>query len=361
MVNVREKKMNGRAKRRTDRKQTPQDEILQAVLPSPPSSSSPIDDILAALLSLAARHMISSGGRPEQVNKAAMIEHQLCAVRSLSSLLMKEEMYGLTDEEQDITLAVVLLLVLFDVSVLSFVSIKLTVGDMLDVLRGFSGAEKLAYGDEVRKCILDAGYFDLETLVGCPVELFYNIGGVLAAGKEYRNGNLTLPDFEAVLADAELCFRTWTPGSDSQPSNDANRRALGDAYRHACILRVLRFLDTYSLPCESEKVQASVAAVLDASATVPTSSPWFKRLLFPLFKAVAETSVPHQKRYVDLCISEIKRSTGFQHPAMSDLLTEVWCERERHAGELINVPWMDFVSAVLRLGCVESNPAPDLL
>ncbi|XHG09926.1 hypothetical protein AWENTII_012962 [Aspergillus wentii] len=175
MVNVREKKMNGRAKRRTDREQTPQDEILQAVLPSPPSSSSPIDDILAvcenqnlllhfdkivcntliiteglqnpfrcyilplayqntgilqALLSLAARHMISSGGRPEQVNKAAMIEHQLCAVRSLSSLLMKEEMYGLTDEEQDITLAVVLLLVLFDVSVLSFVSIKLTVGDM---------------------------------------------------------------------------------------------------------------------------------------------------------------------------------------------------------------------------------------
>lgn len=115
-------------------------------------------------------------------------------------------------------------------------------------------------------------------------------------------------DFEVVLGDAELYFRTWTPGNDSQPGDDANWRALGEAYRHACILRVLRFPDTYSLPCESEKVQASVAAMLSSIAS--TSFPLFKRFLFPLFMAGAETTIPHQKRYVDLCIGDIKRSTG---------------------------------------------------
>lgn len=66
-------------------------------------------------------HIVSSS-RKETENRsvARTIEHQLSAVQSLSSLLMKEEIYGLTDDEQDVLLAVVALLVLYNVSIGSY-------------------------------------------------------------------------------------------------------------------------------------------------------------------------------------------------------------------------------------------------
>ncbi|KOC12292.1 hypothetical protein AFLA70_469g000981 [Aspergillus flavus AF70] len=61
-------------------------------------------------------HIVSSS-RKETENRsvARTIEHQLSALQSLSSLLMKEEIYGLTDDEQDVLLAVVALLVLYNI------------------------------------------------------------------------------------------------------------------------------------------------------------------------------------------------------------------------------------------------------
>ncbi|KNG89891.1 hypothetical protein ANOM_001705 [Aspergillus nomiae NRRL 13137] len=327
--------------------------------------------ILHAVLGVTMCHITSSGKREtEKISVASMIEHQLSALQSLSSLLMKEEIYGLTDDEQDMLLAVVILLVLYDICETGVSShgvhltgagyicgklaqqpkvitsprtaFLLTALAWLDILRGFSGAEKLAYSDNVRRCIFEAEHFNLEILVGCPVELFYEIGCVLTAGKQHMDGRLSQDDFQDLLNDAEQFFRVWNPNNAAFPGEDPEWIQLAEAYRHVCIIRVLRFPDTWGVPCEDHRIQSSVRAILDASAGISADSTWFKRLLFPLFIAGAETSIPHQNRYVDFCMREIKESTGFPHPAMDELLTRVWGERQRQAGKPWNIPWMEF-------------------
>ena len=71
-------------------------------------------NLLQALLGFAASH-ISPSEFPQQATAA--IEHRLLALQALSSLLIKEQCLGLTDIEEDITLSLVLLLLLQDVSV----------------------------------------------------------------------------------------------------------------------------------------------------------------------------------------------------------------------------------------------------
>ncbi|KAK6837549.1 hypothetical protein RU639_001635 [Aspergillus parasiticus] len=327
--------------------------------------------ILHAVLGLTMCHITSSGKREtENASVARMIEHQLSALQSLSSLLIKEEIYGLTDDEQDGLLAVVILLVLYDICETGVSShgvhltgagyicgklarqpkvvtsprttFFLTALAWLDVLRAFSGAEKLAYSDNVRRCVLEADHFNLETLVGCPVELFYEIGCVLTAGKQYMDGTLSGDAFQDLLDGAERFFRVWDPQSIAFPSGDPEWIQLAEAYRHVCIIRVLRFPDTWAVPCEDERIQSSVRSILDASAKISADSAWFKRLLFPLFIAGTETSIPHQKRYIEFCMCEIKKSTGFPHPAMNELLNRVWDERYRQANRPGNIPWMEF-------------------
>lgn len=56
---------------------------------------------------------------------------------------------------------------------------------------------------------------------------------------------------------------------------------------------------------------------------------------------------PHQVHYVRWCIDEIKRSTGFQYPAMTDMLGQVWERRQNSESDNSNTPWMDFVSDAL--------------
>ncbi|PLB46242.1 hypothetical protein P170DRAFT_263112 [Aspergillus steynii IBT 23096] len=327
--------------------------------------------ILHAVLALSSCHIVTSESNTQaKVNAAIMIEHQLSALQSLSSLLLKEELYSLADEEEDILLATVLLLVLHDVcesgisshgvhlTGTGFICRKicqhpqalasprttflLTALSWLDVLRGFSGAEKMAYTDDVRRFILETEYFSLETLVGCPVDLFYNIGGVLEAAKQFMDGSITLGPFQTALDEADLFFREWNPEESSYPTQSSDWKALAEAYRHVCIIRVLRFPDTRAIPCEDPRIQASVVSILDASASISTKSPFFKRLLFPLFIAGCESSIPHQKRYVDLCIDEIKKTTGFQHLAMTNLLDQVWDARKQQIDASINIPWMEY-------------------
>ncbi|KAE8312498.1 fungal-specific transcription factor domain-containing protein [Aspergillus transmontanensis] len=162
----------------------------------------------------------------EQNNPVLSSKHQLSALQSLSSLLMKEEIYGLTDDEQDVLLAVVILLVLYDICETGVSShgvhltgagyicgklarqpkvvtsprttFLLTALAWLDVLRAFSGAEKLAYSDNVRRCILEADHFNLETLVGCPVELFYEIGCTVQ-NNTFASGTLRVSPFRVEI------------------------------------------------------------------------------------------------------------------------------------------------------------------
>ncbi|KAF5607816.1 galactoside o-acetyltransferase [Fusarium pseudoanthophilum] len=212
----------------------------------------------------------------------------------------------------------------------------------LDMIRGFSGAEKLSYSTEVRECVRDHGSLSLHTLVGCPPVMFFKIGQVLESGKAYLTGDLPAEQFEQLLDGAEKSFRGWDPDQTVYPTSHQEWKHLAEAYRHACLLRVMRFPDAFAISCDDPRIKASVSAVLDVCATIPRDSVFYKRLLFPLFLAGADTCSPHQIHYASWCINEIKHSTGFQHPAMTELLTKVWDERRTNPRGWSNIPWMEF-------------------
>jgi hypothetical protein len=71
--------------------------------------------LLHAILGLAACHLRSSEIDTSQSTHTAAIQHKLLAIQSLGSLLSKEEFFGLNDAEE-LALAIVLILVLDDVS-----------------------------------------------------------------------------------------------------------------------------------------------------------------------------------------------------------------------------------------------------
>ncbi|KAF4331983.1 hypothetical protein FBEOM_14227 [Fusarium beomiforme] len=296
---------------------------------------------------------------------------ELSAIQSLAALLHKEDTSRLTPTEEDYVLAMVLLLVLHDVcesgvsihgahlTGVSFLCKRIACLDTspgrsktamflisalswLDMLRGFSGAEKLSYSTEVRECVRDHGSLSLHTLVGCPPVIFFKIGQVLEAGKAYLAGDLPVEQFEHLLDGAEKFFRGWDPDQAVYPTGHQEWRHLAEAYRHACLLRVMRFPNAFAISCDDPRIKASVSAVLDVCATIPRDSVFYKRLLFPLFLASADTCSPHQIHYASWCIDEIKHSTGFEHPAMTELLTKVWEERRTNSRGWSNVPWMEF-------------------
>ena len=180
--------------------------------------------------------------------------------------------------------------------------------------------------------------------MGCPVEFFFRMGEVLSLAKEYMQGNIVRHDFHLILDESEKTLRQWDLDSTPYPTPTPQWKLLAEAYRQACILRILRFPDPMAVPCEDPSIQNAVSAILDVCAEIPKESSFFKRILFPLFLAGADTSSPYQKDYVRLCIDAIKSSTGFQHLAMTDLLGKVWAERIERTQGWNNVPWMEYVS-----------------
>lgn len=197
--------------------------------------------------------------------------------------------------------------------------------------------------------------------IGCPPDIFHCIGQVLEAAKSHLAGSCSATDVKGVLDSAETFLRSWDPGTAVYPTNDKAWGLLATAFRHACLLRIMRWPDTFSIPCDDDRIKASVSAILDACAAVPKTSPCHKRLLFPLFLAAADTSSPHQKHYVEMAIGQIKESTGFPHHAMTELLERVWEEREANTQGWINVPWMEFVSLAIGNPRSTANGSVDLL
>ncbi|SPO06752.1 uncharacterized protein DNG_09446 [Cephalotrichum gorgonifer] len=214
--------------------------------------------------------------------------------------------------------------------------------DRLDLLRGFSGAEKLTYPEEVREFVRDHGSRAFHSFIGCPPVIFSRIGQVLQAGKGFLAGTLSLTDFQQILRSAENFFRGWDPEQATYPTEDPEWGQLAEAFRHACLLRILRFPDAFAVSCNDPTIQTSVSAILDVCAKMPRDSVFYKRLLFPVFLAGADTSSPHQMHYAGWCVNEIKHSTKFQHPAMTDMLTRVWEQRQNSGSGMMNVPWMEF-------------------
>ncbi|KAM4067169.1 fungal specific transcription factor [Hirsutella rhossiliensis] len=331
--------------------------------------------VLHALLGLSACHMGLSRAE-ETIPEATTLglQHRADALVCLGLLLLKEASQGLTAAEEEFVLAMVVLLVFHDIcesgvsshgahlTGMAFLCSRIaspsayprrTTASMfflvtlawLDMLRGFSGAEKLAYSNVVRKCVRDHGSLHLQTFIGCHPSIFYQIGLTLEAAKAHRQGSLSTAQFQATLDDTETFLRGWDSDQAVYPTPEPEWKLLADAYCHACLLRVMRWPDTFALPCTDERIQASVVAILDIAATIPRTSRFYKRLLFPLFMAGADAASLHQMHYVRLCIDEIKESTGIPHHALTQLLTDVWEERRTNPRGLRNVPWMEFYTA----------------
>ncbi|RSL49336.1 hypothetical protein CEP51_015505 [Fusarium floridanum] len=334
--------------------------------------------VLHALLGLTTCHMHISGKNSSQHFVAISLQYRVSALHSLGALLLQEEVSALSVAEEEYVLCMALLLVLHDVcetgvsshgahlTGVSFLCKRLACPTdfstrskasmffisalaWLDMLRGFSGAEKLSYSEDVRRCVRDHGSLSLHTLVGCPPVIFHRIGQVLEAGKAFRAGDLPIDQFQALLDEAEKFFRGWDPDQAVYPTGHQEWKHLAEAYRHSCLLRVLRFPDPFAMSCEDSRIKASVAAIFDVCAAMPRDTVFYKRLLFPLFLAGADTSSPHQMHYASWCVGEIKHATGFQHPAMTEMLTKVWEERRTNPHGWSNVPWMEFTcSGLLR-------------
>ncbi|KIW20851.1 hypothetical protein PV08_01429 [Exophiala spinifera] len=77
---------------------------------------------------------------------------------------------------------------------------------------------------------------------------------------------------------------------------------------------------------------------------MPWSSSMYRRLLFPLFMAGADSVSMHRQHYVKLCIAEILDKTKFPQPAVMEILNAVWNARSTGPNPLAwqeNVPWME--------------------
>lgn len=213
-----------------------------------------------------------------------------------------------------------------------------------DLLRGYSGAEKLAFPTNIRRFVSSEAKSVLHTLIGCPAEIFEIIGKTLCTGRRYRLQEIDSDACQLLLDPFLDQLRNWDPMMYSYPNEDSEWPLLADAYRHTALLRVLRFPDTFAIPCSDGRIRASVTAILDAAAQVSRQSPYFKRFLFPLFVAGAETESPHQQQYVAFCIDHIRTTTGFSNESLDELLRKTWADRKASDGT-INVPWFEYVRA----------------
>lgn len=208
-----------------------------------------------------------------------------------------------------------------------------------------SGAEKLAFSDHLRGVVRDDVSTDFEITTGCPAELFYEIGKVLNCAKAHLASEITEYELRDALDGSTDTISSLDLQKATYPTQEAEWAYLAEAFRQVCLLRIYRFPDAFKIPCEDPQVTYAVETILNSCARIPRSSPFYKRLLFPLFIASAETSVPFQQDYASLCVRSIVEATSFQHTSMHQILAQVHEERVQNSlawGP--NVPWMEFVS-----------------
>ena len=187
---------------------------------------------------------------------------------------------------------------------------------------------------------------DFESVVGCPREIFEITGVGMARAKEFKLGQIEHEPLEETLVQCERRLREWDgKRTTSYPSPDPDWPYVAEAFRHACILRMIRYVDTWAT-ADDPKIQASVSAILDACSGIGPASPLLKRLLLPLFMAGADSLSWHQRHYVLIRIHDISNQTGFRNPTAIGLLHKVWSARAAQAeDDRTNVPWMEFVGS----------------
>ncbi|KAM0713402.1 hypothetical protein Q7P37_010364 [Cladosporium fusiforme] len=327
--------------------------------------------VLLALMGFSMCHLSITDPENATANTTAALEYRIAAIQSLSELFLKFEVSGLSTEEREVSLAIVLLLILHDVceSGVSYNGTHLTgvsglceqfaaldyavlserqrfllaMLSWLDFLRGMSGAEKLAFSDNLRSVVRDDVSNDFELTTGCPAEVFYQIGKALSCAKAHLANEVTEIELQLTLDTLADTISLLDLQSAIYPSQEPEWAYLAEAFRQVCLLRILRFPDAFKIPCEDPRVTYAVETILNSCARISRNSAFYKRLLFPLFIAGVETSVPYQQDYVSLCVRSIVETTGFQHASMHQILMQVHEERVQNSlawGP--NVPWMEF-------------------
>lgn len=299
-----------------------------------------------------------------RLNTAA-IEYRVGALQDLSALLLKEERFCLSEDEEEVALAIVLMLVLHDtvecgkskhgahLNGVAFLCSRIAEREAapspsqmflvsaltcFDIIRGFSGAEKLAFPQAVRHFVAKSNESIIHSLTGCPAEIFLAIGDTLALAKKFLAQELEEIDFRTSLDNILLHLQDWDPATCQYPNKDPEWKPFAEAFRHMAIIRAIRFPDPYDIPCTDSRIRTSVDAILDATTLISRRSPYFKRLLFPLFIAGTETASPHQQQYVAMCVEHMKEMTGVTYHSVTSLLEKTWNDRKASDGTR-NVPW----------------------
>lgn len=232
----------------------------------------------------------------------------------------------------------------------------------LDFLRGMSGAEKLAFSDHLRSVVRDDVSMDFEMATGCPAELFYEIGRALMCAKAHLASDITDYELQEILNSLTTTIGSMNLQEASYPSQDPEWIHLAEAFRQVFLLRILRFPDAFKVSCEDPQIRHAVETIFNSCAKIRRRSPFYKRLLFPLFIGSAETNVPHQQDYASLCVHSIVESTGFQHISMHQILAQVHQERlQSSLAWGLNVPWMEFVGFLSKTRqLLVTNQTPDV-
>ncbi|KAJ5092076.1 fungal-specific transcription factor domain-containing protein [Penicillium alfredii] len=212
----------------------------------------------------------------------------------------------------------------------------------LDIIRAFSGPEKLCFTGELRERLLSLGNLRFEAVNGCPRELVLIIGKLLEQAKAHASGKLGVRQYVDMLQHSIHRLYLWDSSRCIYPDDNPLWISVAEAFRHACILRALRLLDVTE-PAHEPRIQESVTAILDSVANVPGESPLIELMILPLFMAGADCLSPHSRHYILLRFSEIKARSEMSNTAPRTLLEKVWQEREkRPKRDQSNVPWMFF-------------------
>ncbi|RDW87738.1 hypothetical protein BP5796_03432 [Coleophoma crateriformis] len=326
--------------------------------------------VLHAVLGVSATHRDISRGTKGKL-EAEALEHRLQAILSLSKLLEGERERQLKPSEQDALLAIINILVLHDLTEngisshgahltgATYMCERLMANDSLvlrkrtlyllsylawmDLMRGFSEPRKVTFSQESRRKIVDASDNNFAVMAGCPRDIFLAIGTVLSEGKRHALGLLSEPEFRSILHEQRLYLREWDQNSYQYPTDHPEWRFLANAFRHALLLRLLRFPDWSERPANSPEVQHSVQAILDAAAQIPETSPLMNGLTLPLFMAGADSLSEQQRHYILLRLENIQQGTNHQN-GTHDILRRVWAGRAlRPHDDKSNVPWIDFI------------------
>ncbi|GAD96955.1 hypothetical protein PVAR5_5623 [Paecilomyces variotii No. 5] len=326
--------------------------------------------LLCAVLGLSACHL-GFLQNDALLTQTVAVEYQLRAIQALGEAIEKGNKATLDENEIDTILATIQILILHDICEsgislhgvhvagaisilnqlvasdgLNRVSEKTTLflGNLvwLDIIRAFSGVERLCHSRELREKVVSTCDKKFEMVNGCPRAIFSIIGRAFDYAKAHSLGEIPKHDYQTALESAKQELYAWKIDRDTYPSEDHRWQFVADAFRHACILRVLRLSDEHQ-PAESPEIQRSVTAILDAVSEIPSDCPLLELLVLPLFMAGADASSPFARHYVLIRIEDIKGRSHFQNPMPKNLLRKVWDARAcQGANDNRNVPWMTF-------------------